>query len=414
MKTNNSKAKTVLFTHYGDNWVRGSERCLLDLLCHLDRIKFRPVVWCNSTAMSNEVSKLKIPVILSNFPKPGRKNKRFTISNFFRLIKLGIKLIDTYDVKLIHANSGSPNQWLNFVARSRQVPLLTHLHSLYPLRDRVTLGLHHVAMTVGVSNYVINPLLQDGIYTEKVCVIPNGIDTVKMDQQPRIDLRNKLQLDSDNFLIATTGSLIHRKGMDIIISSIHQLINQNVPAHLVIIGDGPEFQNLQNQIQQLGIEDCVHLLGEQTNVAGMLRGGVDLFVSAAREEAFGLVLAEASLAQLAIVATNVGGIPDVVIHEKTGLLTPSEDVTSLTQCINKLYINKEQRKAMGKSGRRLVLDHFTIQHNVNKFEQLYNQLLKNPFMRMHWTSHWQLFKPFIKISKQLLSLALKKYHEARA
>jgi len=207
-------------------------------------------------------------------------------------------LVEQPPGKLIPANSGAPNQWLNLVARSRNIPLLAHLHSSYSLRDRVTFGLHHVAMAVGVSNSVIDALLKDGMPSVKTCVIPNGIDTSRLDQEPVIDLRDQLNLNNDDFLIATTGSLIHRKGIDRIINSIKQLEISSVPAHLVIIGEGAERNNLQNQINNLGLSKKIHLLGEQSNVAGMLRGGVDLFVSAAREEAFGLVLAEASLSRI--------------------------------------------------------------------------------------------------------------------
>jgi len=397
---------TVLFTHYGDNWIRGSERCLLDLLSHLDRSRFRPIVWCNSEIMADEIRHLDVPLIQSEFPLLfGWQRPRFAFNAFYHLVRQGIKLVDTHGVNLIHANSGAPNQWLNLVARARHIPLLTHLHSRYPLRDRMSLGLHQVPMAVGVSQPVINSLLDDGMPVERTCVIPNGIDTRRLDQQERVDLRRMLNLEKNDFLIATTGSLIHRKGTDIIIDAVSRLIKQGIPARLVVIGDGPERASLQQQIQQLGIQEHISMLGERTDVAGLLRGGVDLFVSAAREEVFGLVLAEAGLASLPVVAPRVGGIPDVIIDGTTGQLTPVEDVTALAQTMREFYLSPQQRYAMGIAGRHHVLNHFTILRNVHRFEQLYTRMLYDPAMRMHWHSHWQIRPPTITGSRKLFDLA---------
>jgi hypothetical protein len=401
---------TILFTHYGAEWIRGSERCLLDLLSHLDRSRFRPIIWCNSEIMANEVRSLDVPVIQSEFPLLfGWQRPRFAIKAFYNLVRQGIRLIDTHGVTLIHANSGAPNQWLNLVARARHIPLLTHLHSRYPLRDRMSLGLHQVPMAVGVSQPVIDQLLGDGMPLKRTCVIPNGIDTRRLDHQECVDLRQMLGLDKNDFLIATTGSLIHRKGTDILIDAVSRLIEQGVPAFLAVIGGGPEHARLKQQIQRLGLINRIHLLGERSDVTGLLRGGVDLFVSAAREEVFGLVLAEAGLAGLAVVAPKVGGIPNIVIDGKTGKLAPAEDVTALTCAMHEFYLAPQQRYEMGMAGRRHVLTHFTILRNVRQFEQLYTQMLHDPTMRMSWFSHWQWRCPITIGSRQLFKLARYKF-----
>ena len=199
-----------------------------------------------------------------------------------------------------------------------------------------------------------------------------------------------------------------------IINSIHRLIDLGISAQLIIIGNGPEYSNFQQQAQQLGIQDRVHLLGEQTNVAGLLRGGIDLFVSAARDEAFGLALAEASLCQLAVVAPAVGGIPNVIKNGLTGLLIPAQNITSLTQSICRLYYSPKLRIAMGKAGRRHVLSHFRIQRYVQQFEQLYSCILQNSSMHMHWFSHWNFTKPIMNITKRLPYLVLNQLNKEAA
>lgn len=396
----------ILFVHYGDDWIRGSERCLLDLLTHLNKEQFTPVLWCNSQILADEASALGIPVYCSKFSLLlGWQRPLFDIKAFGRLVSQGRKLVTTHQIKLIHANSGGPNQWLNFVVRSEGIPLVAHLHARYPLRDRLTLGLHQVAMVVGVSEPVAEQLRQDGSRADRIRVIANGIDADKQDHQLPCDLRTMLGLRIQDFLIVTTGSLIERKGIDLIIDAVEIMAGRGIPARLAIIGDGPERVRLEEQVRQLSMNDTIHFLGERSNVAGLLRGGVDLFVSGAREEVFGLALAEASLAGVAVVAPKVGGIPSVVVDGKTGLLVEPENSNALAEAMDVLYVMPERRRLMGDAGRDHVLNNFTIARNIQSFEELYRQLLNTAASQMRWYSHWQLRYPLLNSAKRLLHLA---------
>lgn len=399
----------ILFTHYGDEWIRGSERCLLDLLAHLDRERFQPILWCNAETMADEARRLQVPVTRSDFPLlMGWKTPRFDVAGLARLVRQGNELVDRHGIKLLHANSGAPNQWLNLVARSRRIPLLAHLHSRYPLRDRLSLGLHHVAMAVGVSQPVVDQLLADGMPKERTLVIPNGIDVARLDAQPRVDLRHELGLGERDFLMATVGSLIHRKGVDLILEAMACLVRGGVPARLAVIGDGPERGNLLRQAQALGLQERVFLLGERNDVAGLLRGGVDLFVSGAREEVFGLVLAEAGLAGLPVVAPAVGGIPEVVRDGVWGRLVPAENVPALADAIYEFHRAPEQAKVMGVAARAHILNYFTIGRNVRRFEEIYAWLLDDPSMAMSWGSHWSLGRVLGRAGRQIVDLSLGK------
>lgn len=404
----NQTAEVILFVHYGEDWIRGSERCLLDLLTHIDRRRFNPVVWCNSKVLAEAVEDLDVQAVVSDFPLLfGWQRPRFALIEFFGLIKKGIEIVNRHEVRLIHANSGAPNQWLNAVVRTCGIPLVTQLHSRYPLRDRITLGLHHVTMAIGVSQPVIEQLLADGMPVERTRVIANGIDTERLTKQTPVDLRQRLKLPQDCFLLATVASLIPRKGVDLLIDAVAQLIEQAVPARLAVIGDGPEQLRLRQQIQSLHLEKHVFLLGEQSNVFGLIQN-VDLFVSGAREEVFGLVLAEAGLAALPVVAPAVGGIPSVVADGISGKLVPPDDSKALADAIADLYRSPEYRRQMGERGRRHVMKHFTIEKNVQQFEQLYQCTLDDPGSHMHWLSHWQWWPAFFNVSRRLLKLTGKK------
>ena len=374
--------KNVLFTHYGDNWIRGSERCLLDLIKHLDKKLYRPILWCNQPTMANAAKALGVEVYCSNFPLLfGWQAPRYDFISFTALIEQAVKLINKHDIALIHANSAAPCQWLTFAAKRCQVPLICHLHSIYQLRDRLTLGLYQANMVVGVSEYVVAPLVCDKKPMHQIKVISNGIDTHQLLAQPVTNLRESLGIPPGDFVIATLGSLIKRKGVDLIIEALAKLLKKEIEAHLLVIGAGAELSNLKDQCIQLGIEKHVSFLGECENAVGILRGNADLFVSGAREEAFGLVFAEASLAGLAIVAPDIGGISDIVINKKSGLLVPSEDVNALVKSIEHLYLQPHLCIEMAKAGQTHVMSHYTIKHNTLQFQHLYQQQLTIPHQK---------------------------------
>jgi glycosyltransferase involved in cell wall biosynthesis len=407
-KSNESKEKenksSILFTHYGDNCIRGSERCLLDLISHLDKSRFTPILWCNQPLMAEQAQNLGIKVYRSDFSLLlGWLSPKFSLSSYFNLVKQAGVLIKKHNIKVIHANSAAPCQWLVAPAKQYKVPLICHLHTFYSFRDRFTLRLYQANMVVGVSRYVTHSLLQDAMPKQRVCVIPNGIDIDRLEQLPRVDIRASLKLAKQDFVIATVGSLIKRKGIDLIIDCVAILSKQGLPVKLMVIGSGPQAHALQQQVSALALQNSVHFLGECENVFGVLKGGVDLFVSAAREEAFGLVLAEASLAKLAIVAPAVGGITDVVLDKETGLLVAAEDVQALSQAINTLYQTPQLRKQMAQAGFDHVMKNFTIRQNADRFASLYSSTINQPYRRKAWYRNAALGHSLLNVMKRLIN-----------
>ena len=415
-----TELKNILFVHYGEEWIRGSERCLLDLLQHLDKTQYRPIVWCNAAVMQAHVNDLDITVIKNDFSVIfGWQAPYFDVFHYATLINIGLKLVEKYNIDLLHANSGAPNQWLLPVARSKKIPLLCQLHSPYLFRDRLSLGLHQSSLLVGVSHAVTKTFYDDGVDQAKVEVIHNGIDTDYLNASTVFPLREELGIPNDDFLLATVGSLIHRKGVDLLLTAVKQLHDLSIPITLLIIGDGDEKKALQLQTKTLGLCQHVFFMGECNNVQQSLRSGVDLFVSAAREEAFGLVLAEAAQAKLAVIAPRVGGIPEVVVDQRsrplqsellqsellpterlpterlpTGLLIEKENISQLVDAIHYLYSHPKQCKEMGINGYNRVQKIFSITTNVSQFQALYKQLINKEKNVYGWRHHWLLMPIF--------------------
>ncbi len=171
----------VLLVHYGEDWIRGSERCLLDLLAHLDRSRFTPLLWCNSPTLAAEATTLGVETMVEPFSLLlGWQAPRFDLAAHRRLSRRARELITERQIGLVHANSAAPCQWLAGVCRSLQVPLVCHLHARYQPRDRFSLRVHQANVLIGVSEPVLTGWRQDGCADDRLIRVPNGVDAARL------------------------------------------------------------------------------------------------------------------------------------------------------------------------------------------------------------------------------------------
>ncbi|MGL6333933.1 glycosyltransferase family 4 protein [Aeromonas jandaei] len=353
-------ATPILLVHYGENWIRGSERCLLDLLAHLDRSRFTPLLWCNSPLLAREAERLGVNTVVEPFTLLlGWQAPRFDLAAHRTLCLRARSLINDIGAGLVHANSAAPCQWLAGVCRSMGVPLVCHLHARYQPRDRFTLRVHEANVLIGVSRPVLAPWREDGCEEGRLVHIANGVDDQRLNLGRPWPVADRLGLLPGELVLATIGSLIKRKGIDLLLHSLAELTRQGVMAQLLVIGSGPELQSLTTLAMSLGVAQRVHFLGERPDSAAVLRGGVDLLVSGAREEVFGLTLAEAGMLGLAVSAYRVGGIPEVVEEGVTGLLATPGDWVEMADHWRQLS-NPDIRYAMGRAGQQRARQLFEV------------------------------------------------------
>jgi len=257
------------------------------------------------------------------------------------------------------------------------IPLVSHLHSFYTLKDRIQFGLHKSTVVVGVSKYILEDLIKDGVPENRLKVIHNGLDIKRLLSQKKFNVRRELKLRQKDYLIATTGSLINRKGIEQAISATVNIRNNGIPVHLLVLGEGPMRKTLEDIIRLNKASDYIHLQGESDNVVGTLRGGVDLFISTAKEEAFGLSIAEASLSSIPVIAPEFGEISNIIKDNITGKLYPRCDENTLIKNIEFLYKHQDIGKKMGIYGFDHIISNFNINSYTENFEYLYTELIFN-------------------------------------
>jgi glycosyltransferase involved in cell wall biosynthesis len=178
--------------------------------------------------------------------------------------------------------------------------------------------------------------------------------------------------------IISVRHLHHKYGLDVLIEALRLLSEQHPEANfeLHIGGDGPERENLQHQIQSSFPAGQIRLLGRiPPDELPELLSAYDVFVAPSREESFGVAILEASACGLPVIGSETGGIPEVIIHEETGLLFPSEDAQALCQALYSLYKHPEKQRNLGRVGADFVHRSYSRTIALNGMKAVYEHIM---------------------------------------
>jgi glycosyltransferase involved in cell wall biosynthesis len=214
----------------------------------------------------------------------------------------------------------------------------------------------------------------------RVVTIHNGIDAANC--APAIDraaARKKFGLPTTEgaLIIGGVGRLDAVKGFDILLDAIALLAPDHPNLTLVLAGDGPARHALQQQAARLNIGHSVHFLGYCNDVR-QVYAALDIFAMPSRCEALPYALLEAMTAQLPAVASRIGGVPEVIVPNQTGLLIPVGDHQALATALRSLLNNPDLRQQMGRAARDRVIQHFSEREMVAQTLALYRKLLHRP------------------------------------
>lgn len=204
-------------------------------------------------------------------------------------------------------------------------------------------------------------------------VIPSGVDTEIFRPRPdaRAATRARLGLPSGPPIIGTVGRLEVRKGTDVLLEAAAQLRKKGLPeVRVVVVGDGPLRDELPALAARLGLADQVFMLGDRSDVHEVL-GALDLFVLPSRTEGMSNALLEAMATALPVVATAVGGNPEVVAAETIGVLVPPDNSTAMAEAIARLLASPDAAARLGIAARAHVEDRYSAPAMVRRLEAVY-------------------------------------------
>jgi glycosyltransferase involved in cell wall biosynthesis len=178
--------------------------------------------------------------------------------------------------------------------------------------------------------------------------------------------------------VGTAARLVTVKGLPTLLQAFARardaIAREKIDLTLDIAGDGPQKSALEEEIESLGLADSVRLLGWRDDIPRFL-GAWDLYVQSSNAEGFGLSVMEAMAAGLPVIATNVGGLPELVEEKATGLLVNAGDPVAMGDAIAALAPDARRRALMGARGRERVMRYFSIEKEVRSIRDVYNRLL---------------------------------------
>jgi len=210
---------------------------------------------------------------------------------------------------------------------------------------------------------------------EKIIIVYNGIDTneFRPAEREKIEQKQKeLGIYKDSVIIGTVARLASEKGIDILIRAAKEVIKFIPRAKFLIIGEGPERRKLEKLTRILGCEKNIYFLGYRYDVKDLI-SVFDVFVlPSVTRESFGIVVIEAMAEEVPVVASRLGGIPEIIEDGKNGFLFSPGDSTELARIITDLARDSQKMKVIGENGRRSVLEKFSLEAMTNNLIKVLN------------------------------------------
>ncbi len=229
---------------------------------------------------------------------------------------------------------------------------------------------------IGVSDDMAKNLIKRGIKPERVFTVRNGIDlaAVKSSADPAA-VKQKHGIDPKLRLIGTVGRLVEVKGHADLVASMPLVLRKVPNAALVIVGDGRCLEPLRAQAEALKIQDRVFFPGRIKEPYDLMKA-CEVGVFPSHAEAIGLALLEFMALEVPIIATNVGGIPEVITSNQIGVLVSPKDPKALGEAISALMQDKTLLEKLGRNGRKRVEDEFTVQRMISDTEKIWERFAK--------------------------------------
>ena len=220
-------------------------------------------------------------------------------------------------------------------------------------------------------------LIRDGIAEARTTTVHDGVDLAHVAAAPDIDVRGELWLPAGAPIVGNVAALVPHKGHEYLISAAALVIRSVPDARFVIVGEGELEPKLRRQIRELHLERHVLLAGFRPDALS-LQKGFDLFALSSVTEGMGSVLLDAMAIGQATVATEAGGIPEVVVDGRTGVMVPVRDPDALAAAIVTLLKDPALRAKLGAGGQKRVRDAFSVERMVQRTLDAYVRLAGTP------------------------------------
>jgi glycosyltransferase involved in cell wall biosynthesis len=362
--------------------VGGAEGQLVQLVTSLNPRRFEPIVCCLSSsgpqAQILEAAGIRVKVIGFHGFRFGSHPREVVV----RLVSL-LRFIRRERPGIVHGFLFWAYILGTYAAWLARVPVVlasrrslgnfkegkTHYLWMERLANRMTDLI--LANSEAVKQDVIR---QERVAPSKIRVIYNGIEPSRYVVSADHALRDSMGIPGGTPIVGVVARLIDYKGHRFLLDACPDIRRRHPAVTFLLIGDGPDRKELEDHTRALGIERSVRFLGSRPDIPELL-ALLDVAVLPSLEEGFPNAVLEAMAAGRPVVATRVGGVPEAVVHDQTGLLVPPRDPSALADAVNCLLGDPGRRADMGRMGRKRVSELFSLSRLVAEMEGLYEERL---------------------------------------
>ncbi len=355
----NAKKRLVFTSHTGR--VSGAERVLLGILRGLDRERYEPFVVCpedgglHTAVVAEGISYLPIPSLRARFTWNPVRLLGYVFSIAQSMLLVRRRILDL-DPDLVHANSPRAGIVATLATAGTSKTVVWHVHDILPRHPvsvvvRLLAYLSRRTQVIAVSDATAEAFSSRLPFKNRIQTIHNGVDLscFPRKQPGDVEFKRRLGIPEGSFLVCAVGQICARKGLMELSQAFAQSYASTPSMHLAIVGkvvfehEKPYGEQLLAYVTRTKISSRVHFAGEVRDAAAVLRGA-DLLVLNSLEEPFGLVLVEAMASGTPVLASRVGGIPEIVIHGTNGWLVERGDIVGLSRKLVELSQSPDDLK----------------------------------------------------------------------
>ncbi len=380
------KKKKILFIITKSNF-GGAQRYVYDLVCSLPPSEFDVTVAFGGDGLLKEkLSDANVRTI----PIEGLE-RDINFFNEFSVFWQLLKLYKSERPDVVHLNSSKIGGIGALAGRLTRVPHIVFtahgwaFNEERPWIERMvikylywfTLILSHT--TIAVSHQIKEEVCYFPFTKHKIVVIYNGVDQAGVFSKKEargllLKHNDKMAkaIPNDAFWIGTVAELHRTKGQTYAIEAVSKLVKEGKNVVFVILGEGEERSNLRKLIEEKGLSERVFLFGF-IDVASQYLRAFDIFTLTSISEALSLSILEAGLSESAVVASDVGGIPEIITSGETGLLVPIRDSSAISRAYSELIGDEEKRVRFGTKLKQKVEQEFSLENMLNKTVSVYKK-----------------------------------------
>jgi glycosyltransferase involved in cell wall biosynthesis len=356
----------------------GARRSLFDLLQNIDRKKFSISVVCGKEGpLTEKLEKEKIDYTIIPLPlwRKGKNLPRIP----FSLFPLA-KLVRKKNIHLIHCNSHWVNPYGVIAGKLTNVKVICHVRDIITPDKIKKYFINYSDRIVTISNFQKKVFNRYPVLNKRTHLVYNGIDTSRFYRRKENEIskfRNKWNIEEDDFLVGCVGQISSLKGQEYLVRAIPMVLKEIPNTKFLLCGQVRRERDegkIESLTEKLGIKKNVISLGWQEDLP-IVYSSLDILAFPTLKEAFGRVAVEAMACKVPVIATKIGGIPEIVEEGKTGFLIPPKNPIQIADAVKRLLKDSKMRKNMGAEGRKKVKEKFSIKDTVHKIENLYYSLL---------------------------------------